>query len=350
GVNPKDAPAFDMIRASVNLVVASTLIALGTSLKLPLSTTYVTFMVAMATSLSDRAWGKDSAVYRVTGVFVVIAGWFLTALTAFVIAGVFASVLKVTGPIGTIILVGLAVFSVIRTQVLFRRREKRKFAEISLGALEEKITPDNLVSHCSVKVNSILVIIPDYLQKTYEALMQYSLRDLKKINQQIAELNDDIRHEKISFPQKIQKFPEDFIDTGSYYIQVLDYLKEVGNCMTFIVKPSLDHVDNNHQELTPAQHEELAQLSKDIAEYYSEIIVRLKGDGVNDSEKIRQMEHILVELIGKFKKRQIKRIKTGESKTRNSMLYLAILEETKKLVIYTHSVIKALDELLRSRP
>ena len=350
GVNPKDAPAFDMIRASVNLVVASTLIALGTSLKLPLSTTYVTFMVAMATSLSDRAWGKDSAVYRVTGVFVVIAGWFMTALTAFVIAAGFASVLKLTGPIGTIILVGIALFSVIRTQILFRRKEREKAAVIDQGAIEEQITEKNLVSHCTAKVSSILDIVPDYLRKSYEALSQYSLRELRKINQQIAELNEDIRHEKISFPQKIQKFPEDFIDTGGYYIQVLDYLKEVGNCMTFIVKPCLDHVDNNHQELTPVQHEELAQLAREIAEYYSEITVRLNRDSVKDSEKIRQMEHILVELIGKFKKRQIKRIKTGESKTRNSMLYLTILEETKKLVIYTHSVIKALDELLRSRP
>ena len=350
GVNPKDAPAFDMIRASVNLVVASTLIALGTSLKLPLSTTYVTFMVAMATSLSDRAWGKDSAVYRVTGVFVVIAGWFMTALTAFVIAAGFASVLKLTGPVGTIILVGIALFSVIRTQILFRRKERIKAAVIDQGAMEEQITEKNLVKHCTAKVSSILDIVPDYLLKSYEALSQYNLRELRKINQQIAELNDDIRHEKISFPQKIQKFPEDFIDTGGYYIQVLDYLKEVGNCMTFIIKPSLDHVDNNHQELTPVQHEELAQLAREIAEYYSEIIVRLNSDGVKDSEKIRQMEHILVELVGKFKKRQIKRIKTGESKTRNSMLYLTILEETKKLVIYTHSVIKALDELLRSRP
>jgi phosphate/sulfate permease len=350
GVDPKDAPAFDMIRASVNLVVASTLIALGTSLKLPLSTTYVTFMVAMATSLSDRAWGKDSAVYRVTGVFIVVAGWFLTALTAFVISAGFASILHLTGPIGTIILVSLAVFSVVRTQVIFRRREKKQLVVETAEIDEDKITEEKIVDQCTRKAVSVLETVPVILENTFDALSQYNLRELRKADAIIKKLNEGIKQEKAIFPRKIEKFPDSFLETSSYYIQVLDYMKEVGNCLTFIVKPSLEHVDNNHQEILELQKEELKQLATGISAYYNEILKQIQKEEPNDSEHIRHMEQELVESIGKIKKKQIKRIKTGESKTRNSMLYLNILEETKKLVIHSHSVIKALDELIKARP
>lgn len=350
GVDPKDAPAFDMIRASVNLVVASTLIALGTSLKLPLSTTYVTFMVAMATSLSDRAWGKDSAVYRVTGVFIVIAGWFLTALTAFVIAALFASILHLTGPIGTIVLVALAVFSVVRTQIIFRRRERSLTLTEGQAKEDEKITEHKIASHCSGRTISIMERVPELLNKTFEGLAENNLRQLRKSSQEISDLNDFIRQERSTFPQKIEKFPDSFLETGSYYIQVLDYLKEVGNCLTFISRPSLEHVDNNHQEILIVQKEELGQIGKSVTEYYSLIVQQLKSDGLNDSEQVRLMEHALVEQIDKLKKKQLKRIKSGESKTRNTMLYLNIMEETRKMAIYAHSVIKALDELNKTRP
>jgi len=350
GVDPKEAPAFDMIRASVNLVVASTLIALGTSLKLPLSTTYVTFMVAMATSLSDRAWGKDSAVYRVTGVFIVIAGWFLTALTAFVISAGFASILHLTGPIGTIILVSLAVFSVVRTQVIFRRREKKQLFVENAEIDEDKITEEKIVDQCTHKAVSVLETVPVILENTFDALSQYNLRELRKADAIIKRLNEGINQEKSTFPRKIEKFPDSFLETSSYYIQVLDYMKEVGNCLTFIVKPSLEHVNNNHQEILELQREELKQLAEGVSAYYDEILKQIQKEEPNDSEHIRRMEQELVDSIGKIKKKQIKRIKTGESKTRNSMLYLNILEETKKLVIHSHSVIKALDELIKARP
>jgi len=350
GVDPKEAPAFDMIRASVNLVVASTLIALGTSLKLPLSTTYVTFMVAMATSLSDRAWGKDSAVYRVTGVFIVIAGWFLTAITAFLLSAVFAAVLHLTGPIGTAILVILAVLSVVRTQIIFRRREKVNSATQDQQTESDKLTENNIVSHCISRAATVLTSVPVIIENTYDALAQNNLREMRKADGIIKNLNEGIRQERVTFPQKIERFPETFLETGSYYIQVLDYLKEVGNCLTFIVKPSLEHIDNNHQEILEIQKEELKQLSAGINEYFREIIAQATDNEPNDNEKIKQQEHALVEQINKLKKKQIKRIKSGESKTRNSMLYLNILEESRKLVIYTHSVIKALDELFKNKP
>ncbi len=192
--------------------------------------------------------------------------------------------------------------------------------------------------------------MPVILNSTYDGLAQNNLRQLRKTSQEISDLNAHVRQEKASFPHKIEKFPDSFLETGSYYIQVLDYLKEVGNCLTFIARPSLEHVDNNHQEILDIQKEELAQIGKSIADYFRVIDGQLKSEGLNDSEQIRLLEHALVEQIEKIKKKQIKRIKSGESKTRNTILYLNILEETRKMCIYTHSVIKALDELNKTRP
>lgn len=123
-----DGAAFDLVRASVNLVLAGLLIALGTSLKLPLSTTYVTFMVAMGTSLADRAWGRDSAVFRITGVLSVIGGWFITAGAAFTICFFVTFVIHFGGTIAIIALIGLAVFMLIRSQVMYKKRKEKEKA------------------------------------------------------------------------------------------------------------------------------------------------------------------------------------------------------------------------------
>ncbi len=119
-----DLPAFDMIRASVNLVVAGILISIATSYKLPLSTTYVTFMVAMGTSLADRAWGNESAAHRVAGVFNVIGGWFLTALSAFTVAGIFLYIIHLGGIISIIILLALVLFVIIKSTIKHSRSIK----------------------------------------------------------------------------------------------------------------------------------------------------------------------------------------------------------------------------------
>src|SRR5690606_19177483 len=124
-VQGENSPAFDLVRASSNLIIASILIAWATSMKLPLSTTYVTFMVAMGSSLADRAWGRESAVYRVAGVLSVIGGWFITAVIAFVAAGLFALILYKGGIVGTFILITFTLIYIVFSHIKFSRKEKK---------------------------------------------------------------------------------------------------------------------------------------------------------------------------------------------------------------------------------
>ena len=118
-----DGAAFDMVRAAVNLVLAGLLIIIGTSLQLPLSTTYVAFMVAMGSSLADRAWGRDTAVYRITGVISVIGGWFITAGAAFILCFCMSLFMFYVGPVAMVIAIALVVLIIIRNNRVFKKRE-----------------------------------------------------------------------------------------------------------------------------------------------------------------------------------------------------------------------------------
>jgi phosphate/sulfate permease len=176
----EDKPAFDMMRASVNLVVASVLIAIGTSLKLPLSTTYVTFMVAMGTSLSDRAWGRESAVYRVTGVFTVIGGWFLTAIVAFLVAGTFATILFFGKAPAIFILSALAGFFVIRTHLVFKKSEQRKKEKAAIEAHEIELSREKMLQRCYQNIADIIQLIPKAFSDTIEALHKEDRKLIRK--------------------------------------------------------------------------------------------------------------------------------------------------------------------------
>jgi len=168
----KDAAvSFDMVRASVNLVVASILISFATSLKLPLSTTYVTFMVLMGTSLADGAWGRESAVYRITGVVTVIGGWFFTALVAFTVAFTIAYIIYYGGSIAIFALILISVVLIYRTHVLYKKREadKLKHAEESYGITLEG---DNIIEKCTINVNEVLEKINIIFSETLKSLIK----------------------------------------------------------------------------------------------------------------------------------------------------------------------------------
>ncbi|MDA3953510.1 MAG: inorganic phosphate transporter, partial [Bacteroidales bacterium] len=187
--NVKDAPSFDMVRASVNLTVASILISLATSMKLPLSTTYVTFMVAMGTSLADKAWGRDSAVYRISGVVTVIGGWFMTAITAFTVAFIIAFFISWGGVIAIIIFVFLAFFVVLRTHIFFNKKAEKEKSEKKLD--DEEIQADNIIEQCSLEVQNMLKSVVSVFSETVVGLTHEDRKLLKNVCKEVDKLNID---------------------------------------------------------------------------------------------------------------------------------------------------------------
>lgn len=338
-----DAPAFDMLRASVNLVVASILIAFATSLKLPLSTTYVTFMVAMGTSLADRAWGRESAVYRITGVVSVIGGWFFTALSAFTVAFVVALLMHWSGIIGIFVLLSIALFIMVRTHRIHKKRELNNLKEVDVSA-------QNIVEQCTLKVTHVLEKVITLYGKSIDDISKENRKGLKENLQEVKTLNNQTKHMKDNVVKTIKGLGDDFSEQGHFYVQVLDYLRETAHCLTYIADPSFNHVDNQHKGFTADQTGDLYEVKARVEKLYTHILSIINHNDFDQLQEVIAQRDGLMKEIEQYRKRQIKRIKANESGTRSSMLYLGILHETKNLLLHTVNLMKAQRDFIEQTP
>jgi len=339
-LNKKEASSFDLLRASVNMFVASILIATATSLKLPLSTTYVTFMVAMGTSLSDRAWGRESAVYRITGVISVIGGWFFTAIVAFTAAFLMAIFLHWGGLIAIIIAVGVAVIFLIRTNFIHKKRYEKQNRKDEFYE-RETLNGENIVQKC----NSSIINVVDSVSKFYSSailnLTREDWRKMKKVIRKIEELNQQSKELKNNIYPVLIRLEEDSVETGPYYVQILDYIREIAHCLRFIADPIYEYLDNNHPPLIPEQVKDLQDMNESIAGFLDEIQHVIKKKKFKNLDKLIARQHSILDLIAKMKKKQIKFIKSEVVGTRNTLLYLNILSETKNLILFAVNMVKA---------
>ncbi len=336
----REKSSFDLLRASVNLTLASILISFATSLKLPLSTTYVTFMVAMGTSFGDGAWGRESAVYRVAGVTSVIGGWFLTAFAAFTASFLFANLIHWGGVTAITILIIIAVIFIIKTHALHRRNqaEKQKGKVAETGA--ELLHGDVLQKSTENIINTLAFVSQSY-SETIHGLFDENRKRIKKAKKVIAGLNKDVKQLKSNIPLTVNNLREDLIETGHYYVQVLDYLREMAHCLTFISQPVFDHIDNNHKGLSSDQIDELSKVTVTVNHLLEVISGLIKEQNFNELEKVIENQHEVLNYIKDLNRKQLKRIKHGEAGTRNSLLYMGILSETKNLLLHTINLVKA---------
>lgn len=337
--NDKNAPSFDLLRASVTLVVASILIAFGTSLKLPLSTTYVTFMVAMGTSLSDKAWGRESAVYRITGVLSVIGGWFFTAFSAFTVAFLLALLFYWGGIYAIAGMVIIALIIVIHSHTIHKKREKTN-NEVS-DVIEDEVNEENIILKCSNTVIKTLKTVNNILINTISALSREDLKLLRNSSKDIKTLNKKVKYLKDNINKTIIDLQEDSIETSHYYVQVLDYLREIAHDITFITIPSLEHIDNNHKGLIPSQVDELNNILSEISKFFIIIERTIAENNYSDVDKNIEIQQKVLLTLDSYKKNQIKRIKKEEVGTKNSLLYFNIITEIKNLLLHTINILKS---------
>lgn len=336
-----EGAAFDMIRASVNLVVASMLIALGTSLKLPLSTTYVTFMVAMGTSLTDKAWGRESAVYRITGVLSVIGGWFFTALAAFTVSLIAAIILFYGGLVATFVLLGIAGFLIYRTHRIHLRRTNEKKAEALLDALPDELSTENILERCSMTIQQVLGQSLSIFKDALMGLMDEDRRLLKNAKSSSDDLNVSTKRLKNHVGSTLSHLREDSIESGHFYVQAIDYLREINHCISYITVPSYEHVENNHKPLIPVQIEELSRLNGEVSLLFGEVTHMLTKKNYEDFDLLVARQQNIHRIVEEARKKQVKRIKNSETGTRNSILYLNILAEVKNLTLFMLNLLKS---------
>ena len=345
----KEAPNFDMIRASVTLVVASILIAIGTNLKLPLSTTYVTFMVFMGTSLADGAWGRESAVYRVSGVLSVIGGWFFTAFSAFIVAMVLAFIFYFGGLVAIVIMIIIAVVLIYRTHKYHNdRMEEQIAAEKAIE--EDMLSSGKILSLCKKQIKAYLFQYNTLLDLSLNGLKDEDLDKLSKAYQSSKSVSASISKLKQISSHILDKIPEHELEMGHMYILIVDYLYEMSKQTNSILKRNMEHIDNNHKTLLPEQIEELDSMQDMLRERF-EMILELYDQ--MDGELVDKLYHninIYVNLTRNVRKNQIKRIKNQKVKTRNSILYLNHLGELRNLGLFSNRIVRVLNELVLDPP
>ena len=334
-----DTPAFDLVRASVNLVVAGILISIGTSLKLPLSTTYVTFMVAMGTSLADRAWDRESAVYRVAGVVNVVGGWFITAMVAFSAAALFASIIYFGGIIAITILLGFAIFSIARSFVIHTRKEKEEALKKPFRR-KELSTINDIVIESSKNISSIIGGVNKMFSKTVENLGYYDKSKLKKNKKAIKKLEAEIDELKRNVFYFIKTIEENSLDSNRFYILILDYLQDMVQSIGYITRNSYNHVNNNHKNLKFNQIKDLKRVDDKIQKLFDEIEEIFEQQDFARIENVLEGKQELFNEVSQLIEKQIKRIRTTESSPKNSELYFGLLLETRDLVTSTMNLLE----------
>jgi phosphate/sulfate permease len=339
----KDAPAFDMIRASVNLVVASILISIATNYKLPLSTTYVTFMVAMGSSLTDRAWGRESAVYRITGVLSVIGGWFMTAFSAFTVAFIVANIIYFGGIVAVIVLLLVAGYFVYRSHTRFDKQSssETEINELDIEEIDGHLLSSTVLNKCKLSVSALVKEVTDVYNGSLEAFEKEDRKALKDITKEVETINKKTKKLKNNIFSTVKKLQEEDIDSSLYYVQVVDYLRETAHCLTYITLPCYEHVDNNHKIFTKEQFEDLHKVRTELTSIIEESVQMIDTSDFSDLDRLLSNAGHLVDELRRYRKEQLKRIKKEKANTKSSLLYLNILHETQNLLLHLVNLLKA---------
>jgi len=344
---PKDKsyelPAFDMVRASVNLFVAGILISIGTSLKLPLSTTYVTFMVAMGTSLADRAWGRESAVYRVAGVFNVIGGWFLTAFSAFMVAAIFAYIIYMGEIVAVAILLILVLFLLGRSSVRHTKKAKEK-KEKRYMERAELITINEVISESSDHISEVVKRVNKLFKNVVDDLASHDLNKLSKTEKHVRKLNKEVNELKSDVFYFIKSLDETSVKASRFYILVLGYLQDITQSIEYISTTSYNHVNNNHKNLKKSQIKDLKAINDELQILFDRIETDFSEKSFDNLLSVIDAKQELFNHVSESIDKQIARIRTEESSPKNATLYFGILLETKDLISALMSLLQLYQE------
>ena len=340
-----DGAAFDLVRASINLVLAGLLIALGTSLKLPLSTTYVTFMVAMGTSLADRAWGRDSAVFRITGVLSVMGGWFITAGAAFTICFFVTFVIHFGGTIAIIALIGLAVFMLIRSQIMYKKRKEKEKGNATIKQLMQ--STDNmeilelLRKHTREELGKILEFTEDNFERTVTAFLHENLRGLRRAMGSVKFEKQLIKQMKRTGTLAMCRLDNNTVlEKGLYYYQGNDFASELVYSVGRLCEPCLEHIDNNFKPLDTIQKGEFADVTEDIVYLLQVCRHKLENNNYNNFEEDIHKANDLNGQLAHLKREELQRIQSQSGSIKVSMVYLTMIQEAQNIVTYSINLMK----------
>ena len=334
-----DFPAFDNVRASINLTVAAVLISIATSYKLPLSTTYVTFMVAMGTSLADRAWGSDSAVYRVAGVINVVGGWFLTAFIAFTACALPVSFIYFAKLVAIIILLIFSAIILYRNYIRSQKESKTLKEEDELY-MTEAGSVQGLIVESAYNVSRMVSRANEIYKNNIHGLSTENVDTQKKNKQSVKKLENEISSLRNELYYFIKDLDDDNVKASKFFIGLIDCLEDMCQSLELLNKKCQKHVSNKHKKIKYTQIKALKAIENELEDLFSEI--RFTFD-LNDFDQIKDIlpkKEILFNSINSRIQDQVSRTRTEESSPKNTTLFFSILSETKDLIAATMNLIE----------
>jgi len=317
------------VRASVNLVVASILIASATSLKLPLSTTYVTFMVAMGSSFADGAWDRESAVYRISGVLAVIAGWFLSALCAFTLTAINTSIVFLGGNIAVFALMAITLFVIVRSNFITKKpKDNRRSLELK-AMVDQGTIQDNL----NLAVSQNLKATIRLYRKNIIAFLREDERHLRRLKADAAALHDDIntwRNEYYRMAKQGNMSKQDS-DARHFYYRVFTNMREVSQDLKKVVNMSKSHVSNQHRVYKGVLKDNLMQMLKKLDAMQKMLSTYPHDDTMKDIELSRYSDEY-AQYISQLQMQLLYQIDEEQLSLRGSELYLSFLQFARESV------------------
>ncbi len=334
-----ELPAFDMVRAAVNLMVAGILISIATSYKLPLSTTYVTFMVAMGTSLADRAWGSESAVYRVAGVLNVIGGWFLTAIIAFIASGVILAIISFGKGAAIAILLFVAILLLARNYISYNKKSKAILAEDRIVKTESR-SIQGVISESSSNISNAMKRSSKLYRNSIEGLAKQDLDKLKKNKSNVVKLSDEIDELRDHLFYFIKNLDDTSLEASNFYISILSYLTDITQSLEYITKISHKHVNNNHKKLKFNQVKDLTEINEELESLFGKTKQAFDNGSYEEIGIILTHKERLYNLVSEKIEKQITRTRSEESSPKNTVLYFSLLLETKDLMEATMKLLE----------
>jgi hypothetical protein len=329
-----DQASFDLVRASVNLMVSSALIAYGTSQKLPLSTTFVTFMVAMGTSFADRAWGLESAVYRVAGVMQVVGGWLLTALVAFFGCSAIALLLYFTSWYGAFALAMITFYLLIRSHLVFVRKRKHEVSAEDPFVSYEQVSAKDIVRESKVKASKTIKAIRNLMEQCFALLLKEKSGSIAGIREEIKNLQEASEKLNTRIIKHIRKLDaDDLVHTGKAYLIVLDLIQDLVQSSALISESIIQHRDNHHPLPGKAYRESALAIEGRLYIFIDAIERSLESpDEAGMKEQLADLHDALVMMIEKALDREIHSIQKDDVAIRLANLQVRVLLELQDMV------------------
>ena len=341
-----EGAAFDLVRAAVNLVLAGLLVALGTSLKLPLSTTYVTFMVAMGTSLADRAWGRESAVYRITGVLSVIGGWLITAGAAFATCALVVTAMYWGGVVVAVVLVALAVWLLVRSNLKYRSRTRdERHASLGDRLMQTRDRQEAwqlLSAYVSENEASCLQSAHNIYRQVTDGFFLQNLKELRRASRTVEwnkREHKRLRRREMTGLRKIE--PSLAIEKNTWYHLGQNSCMQLNYCLTRMVEPCREHVDNNFQPATRDQQDEFLPLRDKVLSLIDKAQLLLSQHRYRDADALRAECDRVKEEISLTRKRQLDRMQNEDELLSTAYVYLNLLQESQELISSIRHLLRA---------